>query len=189
VLLARRAREGDMARFNELCERLMPALYGWACLRIAPAARGRVDPQEVVQETWVRALRRFEEFDERRASFRNWVFGIAKNVLLEAFRAAKDESSALGGPAAPVFSLDALPDSVTTVSHRVAREESLQRFLATVGALGSDETQLVLLCGLEGWTCKDAAQRLSITEEAAKKRWQRLRAEIATRDLPRDLLA
>ena len=41
--------------------------------------------------------------------------------------------------------------------------------------LAMDERNLVLYCGLEGYSCAQAAARLGISPEAATKRWQKLR--------------
>jgi RNA polymerase sigma-70 factor (ECF subfamily) len=157
-------------------------------LRLGPGLRGRVDPDEIVQETWIRALRDLEQFDAARGSFRAWIFGLAKYVLLDALRLARREDRDEGRMTLSTAALANHPDSVTSATRRLAREEGLQRFLERMQALGEDEQTLVLLCGLEGMSCDQAALRLGISHAAAVKRWQRLRAEILRRDLPRELL-
>jgi RNA polymerase sigma factor (sigma-70 family) len=184
ALLARRARDGDLERFGQLCERLMPALTSWAALRISGSLRGKLEPEDVVQESWVRALAAFESFDERRSSFRGWMFGIAKNVLLEGLRSSRRP----GRSADPASALSGIPDTVTTISRSLARDEVLLKFREHVAGLEREDRELVLMCGLEGATARESAVRLSITEEAAKKRWQRLRADLARHPLPRACL-
>ena len=181
-----RVRGGDGARFDELYERIVPALVGWAALRIRPELHARLDPEEIVQETWFRAWSGFGAFDARQATFRAWIFGIAKNVLLEGLRGLRDAGE---GSTARVTSFEARPDEVTSLTRRVARADVLQHFLARVRTLGEDEQTLTILCGLEGLSCAEAGERMGISHEAAGKRWRRLRAEIASRDLPRELLA
>jgi RNA polymerase sigma factor (sigma-70 family) len=189
ALLALRAQSGDLSRFDELYERVAPALYGWAALRIRPDYHARLDPEEIVQETWFRALRRFEDFHSEQAIFRSWIFGIAKNVLLEGLRDLRAGEMPGAGTTTRILSLERQPDQVTSITRRVARADALQRFLERVRALGEEEQTLTILCGLEGLSCEQAAQRLGLTYEAAAKRWQRLRAEIVSRDLPRELLS
>ena len=65
----------------------------------------------------------------------------------------------------------------------------MQRFLARVRELGEDEQSLTILCGLEGLGCDQAAKRLGISQEAAVKRWQRLRCDLATLAPTRELLS
>jgi DNA-directed RNA polymerase specialized sigma24 family protein len=85
--------------------------------------------------------------------------------------------------------LSQVPASITSVTRRVAREDGIARFLERVGALGEEERALTILRGLEGLSFEDVGLRLNLAPETVKKRWQRLRAELIARDLPRDLLA
>jgi RNA polymerase sigma-70 factor (ECF subfamily) len=187
--LARRARSGEMDSFNALCERVLPALCGWAQLRVAPALRSRIDPEELVQETWLRALLRFEDYDASRGTFRAWMFGIAKNVLLHALRTAHGSRVSGSGSTSNLLAIEAVADTATSATKLSARSDAVQRFLERALTLSKDEQRLTVFCGLEGLTCREAAERLGIGEEAAKKRWQRLRAEFVARGSAGELLA
>ena len=187
--LAERARSGDLSRFEELYSRVAPALYGWSSLRIRPGLRGRIDPEEVVQETWLRALRSFDRYDPERGTFRAWIFGLAKNVLLEGLHAARQGTfPGEANPRSGLSRLENLPDTTTSPTRRLARDEGLQRFLERVRALGDEEQTLLILIGLEGLSCERAALRLGISHEATLKRWQRLKGELASRGVPHELL-
>ena len=63
-----RARHGDSDGFAGLFERLAPALYGWACLRIHPGMRDRLDPEDLVQEVWWRVMETFETYDSSKSA-------------------------------------------------------------------------------------------------------------------------
>lgn len=173
---------------DELYERAAPALIGWVTLNLHGALRSRIDVEEIVQETWLRALRNLSGFDPAQGSFRGWLLGIARNVLLESFRRLRSQPRGEGATE-DRLALAQRPDSVTSVTRRAAREDGLQRFIERVGALGEEERVLVICCGLEGEDSAEAARRLGISAAAAAKRWQRLRASLAERALPRELLA
>lgn len=190
----RSARDGDAGDFARLYEHIAPAVHTWAALRLRPDQAAMLDPGDLVQEVWLRAWRKIDDFDHERVPFRFWVFRIAKNVLLEASRQARrpDQlgrvraSGEDGGEADP---LARVADSITAVSRRVSRNEELGRFREAVAALPEDERKLVLHCGLEGLPLREVGERLGISEEAAGKRWQRLRARLRTTELPEHLLA
>ncbi len=188
--LARAAQRGEEGRFAELYERIAPALFAWASLRIRPAMRGRVDPEDLVQEVWCRAWKAFPGFDPEQASFRLWVFRIAKNVMLEAFRKVQRSAPAAGspGPSTRLFQLQNVPDSATAVSRRVARHEGLQAVLKWADGLEEDEQKLFLHCGLEGMGYADVAERMQLEYDTVAKRWQKLRERAAAFAAPRDLL-
>lgn len=183
------ARGGDADGFARLYEHIAPAVHTWAELRIRPEQRAVIEPGDLVQEVWFRAWRQLPSFDPAATPFRFWVFRIAKNVLLEATRTSQRAERAGSGSSERLRALDALADSITGVSVRLARDEVLERFRAAVAALEPDEQKLVLHCGLEGLPYKDVAPRLGVSIEALAKRWQRLRARLAAHDLPEFLLA
>jgi RNA polymerase sigma factor (sigma-70 family) len=183
------AQGGDAEGFADLYGHIAPALHTWAELRIRPEQRALIEPGDLVQEVWFRAWRQLAAFDPRATPFRFWIFRIAKNVLLEASRTSQRADRAGGHPSERARALDAIADSITGVSLRLARNESLALFRATVAALEPDDQKLVLHCGLEGLPYKEVAPRLGLSVDAVAKRWQRLRARLAESELPEHLLA
>lgn len=188
--IARAAKAGEEQRFGELYERIAPALYTWATLRIRPAMRNAVDPQDVVQEVWCRAWKAFPSFDPDEQSFRLWVFRIAKNVMLEAFRKIQRAGPTAGaaGTSTRAFQLLNVPDSATAVSRRVSKHEGLQKLIAWIDALDEEEKKLVVLCGLEGLSYSEVGERIDATKDTVAKRWQALRARLAQFGAPKELL-
>ncbi len=186
--LAREAHAGDAQRFAELYERIAPALYAWASIRIRPAMRGALDPEDVVQEVWSRAWKAFPTFDPETGSFRLWIFRIGKNVLLEGFRKLQRAGKTTASPSTRLFQLQNLPDSATAVSQRVARHEGLQKLLDWVGGLSEDERTLFVHCGLEGLSYTEVGQRMKLQKDTVAKRWQTLRERIAQFGAPADLV-
>lgn len=189
--LALQAKIGDSARFAELYERIAPSLYTWADLRIRPELRQWIDPGDVVQEVWCRAWRAFEGFDAANTSFRFWVFRIAKNVLLEAFRKLDNPTYKARSRDASSRALELVdvPDSATAVSRRVSKDESLKLVAKWVASLDEEDRMLLIHHGLEGLTQAEVAERLQLGRETVAKRWQRLCARIAEQKLPRELFA
>lgn len=187
--LARAAKAGEESRFGELYERIAPALYAWAALRIRPGMRGQVDPQDVVQEVWCRAWKAFPHFDPEEQSFRLWIFRIAKNVMLEAFRKVQKHGAGDAGPTTRLFQMNNVPDHATAISRRVSRHEGVQKVLDWIEQLDEEEKQLVVFCGLEGLSYGEVSERTQVHRDTIAKRWQTLRARIAQFGAPKDLLA
>ncbi len=187
--LANRARENDRGAFGSLYERLAPAIYAWAALRIRPATRRNLAPEDVVQETWWRAFASFGTFDPATTSFRAWVFGIASHVLLDAFRRGTVRSRVHTTPAVPRGpTVSQTPDDATPISTRVAKDEALRAMIEKFRELDDDDRNLLVLCGLEGATAAQAAVDLGIGAEAVAKRWQRLRARLRDAGITNDLV-
>jgi RNA polymerase sigma-70 factor (ECF subfamily) len=58
----------------------LAAYVAWRCAGLRDLG------EEVIQETWLTAVRRIRSFDPERGSFANWLRGIAANVLRNHFR-------------------------------------------------------------------------------------------------------
>jgi RNA polymerase sigma-70 factor (ECF subfamily) len=173
--------------FEALYTRHVPTLIAWVGVRTSGLRRGAVDAEDVVQETWVRALESFTRFDPGRGAFRSWLIGIAQHVLLEALRRRagkpfRDHGSEMNS------GISQCPAIVTTISRAVARADSVARFLAFVETLPSEDRDLIALRGLENRDFADVARHLQVSFDAAEKRWQRLLARLRERAIGRELV-
>lgn len=168
------------ADFDGLYRQVAPALFAWAELRIRPEMRSRVDPQDLVQEVWLRAVKRFSSFDGTHEAFRPWVLTIAKNVLLESFRKLRTgpHLEADIGPTTRMLVIEGCPESITSFTQRLAKDDAVKRFLELAGKLDEVDRQVLVRCGLEGRACHDVAREVEMSEDAIVKRWQRLRARL-----------
>lgn len=186
-----RARAGDDEGFASLYERLAPALYTWADLRINRTARSRIDAEEVVQEVWWRAMDGFARFDPAKGTFRAWIFRIATHVLLESFRKARFRTRAEdSGRQARVHSLPPeLAAQATSISRAASQADSVRAMAQAVRELETTDRKVFVHCGLEGLSVPKAAELCGISEDACAKRWQRLRTRLRESGLWRELLA
>jgi len=183
-LLVQRAFEGESAVFDDLHRRIAPSLYLWVHHRMGPTLRRVCDPEDVLQEIWQRAYASLPNHDPALATFRTWIFGIAKHVLLEILRRsarltrihAPDSSSRS-------FGWSKISGKISAPLQRVVRDDGLRQIRLLIEALPADDQELAVRCGLENATCEEVGQRLGLSKEAASKRWQRLRQRL--RENPR----
>ncbi len=92
------AQTGSEQAWRQLFERHFDAVYQFC---VALAAGRHELAEELTQQVFVIAARRIHRFDPRRATFRAWLFGIAKNRDManrtnEQRRKRHEESSAKG---------------------------------------------------------------------------------------------
>jgi RNA polymerase sigma-70 factor (ECF subfamily) len=171
AVLVRRFAAGDHEAFAVLHRRLWPRLYLWCTLRVPRALWHRLDPEDVLQEAWLRAVSALPRYEPARAGFRTWLFGIAAHVLAEQLRrlSVRDRE----GPAAD-DAMASIPADVTSVVRQVVRSEELKQFGRELEALPADDRQIMVLRGLEGLSHAEVGARLRITPAAAEIRWRRL---------------
>lgn len=85
--LVARAIKGDVDAFGDLYERHMMSIYRYVYYRI-----GEVREAEDLTETiFVKAWRSLRSFKLGKASFRTWIFRVARNSLIDHFRTYKEE--------------------------------------------------------------------------------------------------
>jgi RNA polymerase sigma factor (sigma-70 family) len=114
------------ADFERLYEREAQALYGFLAYRTGDRALA----EDLLADTFERALRKRRGFDRRRGTERNWLYAIALNLLRDHARRAAAEGRAVervvsGPPAREVPAAEAVErrDELQRAMSRLADEE------------------------------------------------------------------
>jgi RNA polymerase sigma-70 factor (ECF subfamily) len=158
------ARAGDSGAFRVLVERHSRNLF-----RLAYRMTGhQEDADDVVQETFLRAYRQLEKFDDR-ASFGTWLYRIAANCSLDLIRARKRRSERQDAPeeGAP-DPIQLLPDSAPQPD-RLAMSSQVGRKVAdALNELSEVERTAFVLRHYEGMCIDDIGHTLGVQPNAAK---------------------
>jgi RNA polymerase sigma factor (sigma-70 family) len=178
LMLALQVQAGDLGSFRQLYERVGPSLYAWARVRSNPSQGLAIEPEDLLQETWMRALDGIASFDGARTSFRAWIFGIAKHVAYDAWRSGSSARDRLEGATSSSRSLESWPEVRTSIASRLGRDESIQKLMDHVSGFDPLDRMLLIHCGMEGASSTAIAARAGVTPDTAAKRWQRLRARL-----------
>ena len=81
--LVQRAQQGDTAAFRELYERFAPAVHRYA---IVPTVHDRIVAEDLLADTFVRALENIGRFKWQGKGVLPWLIRIAKNLCLDHLR-------------------------------------------------------------------------------------------------------
>ena len=162
-----RAREGDPAAWSHLYRWLSPQVLGY--LR----ARGAAEPEDVLGEVFVQAVRDLGSFSGDERDLRAWVFSIAHHRLIdEARRAARRPVEP--APTEELATGDEAADAETEALERIGAEE-VTRLLAT---LSEDQRSVVLLRVLGGLTVPQVARVIGKRPGAVKQLQRRAIARL-----------
>ena len=132
-------------------------LYGFAvnCL----GDRGLAE--ELVQEVFTRVWRNADKFDPDRATFRTWLYGIARNAVIDfnRRRSARPQLAVHEGDADP----EALNDSI---------EQSVLRWqvAAALERLTPEHREVVRLAHFQGLTLREVSERTGLPLGTVKSR-------------------
>lgn len=157
-------RSGDEHAFRRLYRRHTPRLYSFSLRLLGGAV---ADAEDVVQETWVRAVRQLRGF-RWRSSLGTWLCGIAHNLCRERLRRlrTRDEKEAVTPP-----------DARVSAAEPGGLHLDLERAIALLPA--RCRTVLVLH-DLEGWTHQEIARDLGIAAGTSKSQLFEARRRVRT---------
>ncbi len=188
IALVHRAKAGDVDAFEELTGRHERQVYTLA-LRML---RHEQDAEDVTQQAFLSALEHLKDFRED-ASFATWLLRIATHAALKIIRKRKgldtvslEEATTPREPDEAIPHPEFIADWRQSPAELVDRRE-VQRLLDdALAQLDENHRMVFLLRDVEGFSIKETADALGLTEANTKVRLLRARLqlrEILTRTL------
>lgn len=113
--------------------------------RIRGKAGNVIDAEDVVQETFARALKHIDNYDNRR-SFEGWILGILYNALSDFRR--EERMHGMPGMEEPLFDLEEAHEAKDMAYQAINKAEGITK-------------DILVLCFVKGYTPKDIADILS----------------------------
>jgi RNA polymerase sigma-70 factor, ECF subfamily len=183
--LIRRAAEGDSGAMAALFTRHRDRLERVVSLRLDPRLRGRIDPADVLQETYLEVSRRIGEYASRpTVSAFVWLRSLATQKLVDLMRhhlgvKARDAGREFSidnfaAPQASSASLAAeLVGRLTSPSLAAIRAETRAQIEEALGRLDEVDREVLTLRHFEMMSNAEAAEALGLTAAAASMRYMR----------------
>jgi RNA polymerase sigma-70 factor, ECF subfamily len=186
----------EVVQLHDEFDRLRGALVAH-CYRMTGSYH---DAEDVVQETYLRAVRAVDGF-EARSSLKTWLYRIATNTCITALnhRSRRTLPAGLGAPAdrpdARIFTdesvawLEPLPDALLgrgddDPGEVVVRHESVRlALIAALQHLPVRQRAAFLLREVLSWSAAEIAEALDISVPAVKSLLQRARSRLDELDL------
>ena len=144
------------AVMQQLHDEHAAALWGY-CLRLTSHDHARAE--DVMQETLLRAWRRWDRLEESHGSVRSWLYTVARNIVIDEWRSRRSRSEVTVAEVPEVGD----PDEV---------DRMLQSWVVAdaLGALSVEHRAVVVECYYRGASVAQAAARLGIPEGTVKSR-------------------
>ena len=133
-------------------------LYGFALSRLGD--RGLAE--EVVQDVFTRVWRHADDYDAGRGSVRTWLYGIARNAIvdLERHRARRP----------PLSARDPEPEGATSVDEPIERALLRWQVQSALERLTPEHREVVRLAHLGGLSVREIADLLGLPAGTVKSR-------------------
>lgn len=158
VDLVARAQAGEAEAFGALYDRYVDVVYRYVYYRVSNQAL----TEDMVSETFLRALRRITSFTWQGRDFGAWLVTIARNLIADHYKSSRyklevataemlDADRATDGPE------DEVLDSITNIT-----------LLEAVKMLGAEQQECVVLRFLQGFSVSETALAMGKTDGAIK---------------------
>ena len=175
---------GDAGALQRLVADHLPWIEARVRQRLSASLRQEGDTQDFVQETLLEVLRDGPRFAiDSPAAFRALLARIVENTLIDRerymHRAQRDRRLQQALPTDSVLLLDGPARSVTAPSTHAERAEQRAWLRLALELLEPDDRESIRLRDGEDVSFVEAGQRLGISEEAARKRYNRALPKLA----------
>jgi RNA polymerase sigma-70 factor, ECF subfamily len=166
--------QGNAGALDELYRRHARGLYAF-CRNLAPASH---DAEDLVQDVFLRVIKSAHTFDPQRASFRTWLYRIARNRCIDlARRASLIRFLPIGRRAEgderreEIVAEDALVDERQDVEALAAKANIIEAVRDCIDRLEHrDEKQAILLYYLSGMVYREIGKVLEKSTSMARNR-------------------
>ncbi len=132
---------------------------------------------DLTQDIFVAALRTLEGFDERRASFRTWLYRIATNKIVDYFRSALYRHGRGLIPPEELETIEAASGALSAdggcadFTVELERRQDIERITGIVNRLAADDQRIIRLRIFAEYTFRQTAELLNIPESTVKTRY------------------
>jgi RNA polymerase sigma factor (sigma-70 family) len=161
--------DGDGDAIATAFRRYASELYRF-CLRFT-GNHGRAE--EALGEVFLQACRRQEELDFASRPMRPWLYGVARNVLQNQRRVEQRQQAAARSLK------DLNRRAAEDAGEELARRQTTEDLIGSLGALPKAQRQVVVLCVLDDRSYEAAASDLNVPVGTVRSRLYRARLSLA----------
>ena len=171
---------GDPAAFRWIIETFTPPMLASARRRLSKRLRRYLDPEDLVQECWVRAINKLDDFrpgaEGHGPALLKLLSGIQANILRNEAKRWRSQTNKLGIRKEDLQ--DPLPADQSGVVTRAGRAESCVLVHDAIEALGPLHRDAIIMRGIEQRSVAQSAEIAGISEDALRARYRRARLKL-----------
>ena len=176
-ILLRAEENSNSQKLEHVFEESRPALLAAIKCRVGSKMRRRVSPSDVLQEAYIAALKKLDQYvEDPTIPMFHWLKSIcfqAISVIYQKNFVAQKRSLLLEQYQIDDQECNLFLDSETSPSKRMIRDEEQEFVMALVSRMGEADQMILYLRHVEDISNREAAERLGIELETAKKRHTR----------------
>ena len=175
---ATRVARGDTSALEELYDRYASTVLGISLKILGDRAAA----EDILQETFWRVWRSAASYQPQRGSFAGWLFRIARNLAIDAYRRKSTRPQMIidGDGVNPI--LDQVPDPDADVAEQTQSVLNQQQVISALASLPKPQRQVIEMAYFYGMTRQEIAETmgeaLGTIHTRARLALQKLREEL-----------
>jgi RNA polymerase sigma-70 factor (ECF subfamily) len=182
--LLREAREGSDRALDDLFRQVGPRLLTLIRMRLGPLLRQRIDSQDVLQATLLKAFSRLDQFEGSGSNtLMGWLAMIARNEVRDQVAYHKRDRRDVGLDVPLEEQAQRLEADVLNLIRKLELEEQQARLERALDALKPEHREVILLRKYEDLSFEEIGGRLGRSADACRMLLARAMAAL-TRAMP-----
>ena len=168
-------RRGDDRAFEQLYSRYQRRIAAYVCGMVKDYGRA----EDITQEVFVSALRRMRQ-TERPIAFKPWIYEIAKNACIDAYRRGRraEEISYDADDRLSPSDYGRLVATGPEPDAAVDAKQDIDHLCGAFGGLSDSHHQILVMRELEGLSYKDIGERMGMSRPAVESTLFRARKRL-----------
>jgi RNA polymerase sigma factor (sigma-70 family) len=166
---------GDDRAFEQLYSRYQRRIAAYVCGMVKDYGRA----EDITQEVFVSALRRMRQ-TERPIAFKPWIYEIAKNACIDAYRRSRraEEVSYDADDRLSPSDYGRLVATEPEPDAAVDAKQDIDHLCGAFGGLSDSHHQILVMRELEGLSYKDIGERMGMSRQAVESTLFRARKRL-----------
>ncbi len=167
--------DGNVDSFGKLYDKYIKKIYDFIYYKVG----SREVAEDLTQQTFLKALRKIENFNASHGYFSAWVYKIARNSVIDHYRTAKYNSNI-----EDMWDLGS-KENVEIDIHNKLKIENVRKYL---NKLKPEQRELVVMRVWQGLTYKEISEILGKSESSCKMMFSRVIGKLRKK-MPAHVLA
>jgi RNA polymerase sigma-70 factor (ECF subfamily) len=148
--------EGDSSAFGKLYDHYQPMIYRFVLVKVSR----REEAEDIAHQVFLQAWQNIRTYRHRGYPFSSWLYRIARNQVIDYYRARKDDAPLEAADAEGIFHQTDQPD--------MSLQMDMERVMSAIHRLKPDYQDVVIFRFIEDLSIRETADAMHKTEGAVK---------------------
>lgn len=154
--IVKKAKDGEVEAFGLLYDHYLSKIYRFVLLKVSH----REEAEDLTHQTFLKAWENINQYNFKGYSFGAWLYRIARNIIVDYYRAGRSETS--------IESVSEIAVEGISMGDAVDKKIEWESLVKFIGRLKEMEQEVVIMRFVEDLPLKETAEAVNKSEGAVK---------------------